>query len=498
MPEHIRALIVVLVLSGAIWFFAKPVVIQLIASEDFHRWRNLWFFTILAWFLAHNFWIYVALMVVALSIARQKEKYIFGLFLLLVLAAPPSQMAIPGFGIIDHLFVLTHYRLLALVLLLPAALTLARKSGVQRLGAAPIDWAVLGYLAWLCLMDFRETSITNGFRIMLLNVVDYLLPYYVASRAIKTSADFRGTFSGLVLGGVFVSVFAIFEVVQSWRLYTASAFELGLFRYPVTYKMRGDFLRPASTVIDSIMVGWVIVVAMAALLHLRKQTHQGWRQLTVWIIVVAGVTASMSRAPWLAAIILSFTYILQSEKAITSLLKFGAIIFISLLMLSWFPSGQAFLDLLPFIGKDEQGSVDYRENLISAAIPAIERNFFTGDPRIPDIPELQGMRQGEGIIDLVNSYLAVMLYSGAIGLFFYLAMFFSALRGLQRAKRTIAKEAVEFKVLARTLVAMLVANMFMLMTASSILTAPILIYSTLGFCSAFVLACAREYPRRAF
>ena len=125
MPEHIRALIVVLVLSTLVWMFIRPAIVQLIPLETFFRWRRLWYFTTLAWFLSHSFWIYVGLMVVVLLAVGRREAHVFGMYLLLLLAAPPAQTAIPGFGVVDHLFILDHYRLLALALLLPCALRLS-------------------------------------------------------------------------------------------------------------------------------------------------------------------------------------------------------------------------------------------------------------------------------------------------------------------------------------------------------------------------------------
>lgn len=486
MPEHIRALVVVLILGGVVFLFARPAMVQVVQVETFKQWRRLWFITTLAWFLTPNFWIYALVMVVMLIRARKTEKYIFGLFMLLLLAAPPTEMAIPGFGLVDHLFVLNHYRLLALVLLLPTAMRLARNADVAKWGASPVDWAVLAYLLWISLLGFRETSLTNGVRITFLNVIDYFLPYYVASRSLREYQCFRAVFAAVVLGAAIVSVTAIAEVLLGWRLYLAAAHELGFSNFPLSYKMRGPFLRPAATVIDSIMVGWVIVMSMGGLLIVAAGRDTNYYIRGAWLLVIFGVIASMSRAPWVASIVLMVIFVLQSDAPLTSILKIAFVLSVALVAASLSPFGKSIMALLPFVGSAEQGSVDYRIDWFSVALPVIERNFLFGDIRVLDAPELQVMRQGEGIIDLVNSYLGILLFSGFIGLLLYLSSFVFALLFVQRGKRWCDHDS---NTLGRTLIAILLVNAFMLMTVSSILIAPLLIYSSLGWCSAYGLMC---------
>ena len=59
MQEHIRALIVIIFLSGIGFALAKKLVQQDVLATDFNRWRNIWFAVTMAAFLSQNFWLYL-------------------------------------------------------------------------------------------------------------------------------------------------------------------------------------------------------------------------------------------------------------------------------------------------------------------------------------------------------------------------------------------------------------------------------------------------------
>ena len=56
MPEHLRALVVILILAAFTFFLAKKITATLISPEQFKRWRNAWIGITLIAFLAGNFW----------------------------------------------------------------------------------------------------------------------------------------------------------------------------------------------------------------------------------------------------------------------------------------------------------------------------------------------------------------------------------------------------------------------------------------------------------
>jgi O-antigen ligase len=483
MPEHIRALIVVLVLSAAVLYAVRPALIQVIPASTYDRWRKLWFFITLAWFLSGNVWIYVALVVVVLSVVKKRESHVFGLYLLLLFAAPSAHVPIPGFGLIEHLFMLDHYRLISLTLLLPVALSLAKDAHTVRFGQSPVDWMVFGYLVLTWVLTFSETGVTNGLRTGVLQFIDGWLPYYVASRSLKSIDDLRNAMTGILIGALLLSVLGVFEVLRSWKLYMASIAEYGL-RVNQAYKLRGPFIRPGASVQDSIVLGTSVVFGMCVLLSLKERISGRFQYGVLWMILVMGLLASLSRAPWLSGILLVLIFYGVEGKGARSMLMVGLISVIVGFVLSFFPSGNVILDLLPFVGQSEQGSIDYRMNWFSASAPVIERNLFFGSIHAIGAPELEVMRNGEGIIDLVNTFLAVLLYYGLAGFFLFVGVFLLAIRTAWRAQRFFRKRnEIESSFMGQAMIAAICSLMFILITLSLISVVPLFLW-TLAGCSA--------------
>lgn len=487
MPEHIRALLFVLVLSGLVWWLARPAMLQIVSQDTFVRWRRLWFITTLAWFLAHSFWVYVAVMTVVLLRTGRREPQVFGLYLLLLMAAPQARAPLPGFGIVNYIFMLDHYRLLSLALLLPCALRLARNPYTVRLFQSPVDGMVIAYLVINSLLAFRGGNFTSDARDSLMFWIDLFLPYYVASRSLRSMEDFRHALVGLLLGGLLLSVLAAFEVMRRWKLYDAANAALGLQTFGA-YKTRGSFIRPAVSAIDSIVLGYVIVVASGAYLYLQGLVEDRMKRWLAWGALAMGVLASLSRGPWVGAGLLVFIFMLTSERPFKRLGQGALAMCVALLALSATPYGQQFINLLPYVGQEEQGNVEYRAGLLTVSLPVIERNPLFGSWNFLQAPELQVMMQGEGIIDVVNSYLGVTLSTGLVGLAAFVGMFGASLLMLRRAIRWSRRTGcTEELMLGRALYATLISIMFIIFTVSSILIVPTLYFAIIGISCAFTL-----------
>src|SRR5664279_5397909 len=115
MPEHLRALVVVLVLAGAVFALARaPVTEYAMAPQDFARRRNLWFAITLVAYLAHSFWLFILVAGLVLVLAARREPNPLALFGFLLFAVPPFQASLSGFGIVNQVLVLDYPRLLAI------------------------------------------------------------------------------------------------------------------------------------------------------------------------------------------------------------------------------------------------------------------------------------------------------------------------------------------------------------------------------------------------
>jgi O-antigen ligase len=135
---------------------------------------------------------------------------------------------------------------------------------------------------------------------------------------------------------------------------------------------------------------------------------------------------------------------------------------------------------LPFIGTTDKGNVGYRELLLTNSIIVIQRNPWFGTYDFFTQPEMEALRTGEGIIDIVNSYLGVALEQGLVGLGLFVGFFVLTLLGVYRAMRSIQDINSEERLLGRALLATLVAIMVIIFTVSSITIIPVVYWSVAG------------------
>src|SRR5688572_1681297 len=191
MPEHLRALVAILVLAAVVFAFAKaPACASAIASGDFERRRNLWFGITLSAFLAHNFWVFMIVAGALLLFALPREPNRLALYFFLLFAAPAIPDAITGLGIIQSFFTIHYLRLLALAVLLPAYLFLRAQRGTEPFGRLLPDKILVAYLVLQFLLMLSTTTFTNTLRHgVFYAFLDVFLPYYVASRSLK---DLKG------------------------------------------------------------------------------------------------------------------------------------------------------------------------------------------------------------------------------------------------------------------------------------------------------------------
>ena len=479
---------VVLTVLGAGYFYAaRGALLQLLPEETFKRWRNLWLAATLVLFLSHSIWIWMLVLGAILLAYRRREAHLMGLYLVLLFVAPPAQVEIPGLGIIDHLWVLDHYRFLALTLLLPAALSLIQRTTTARLGSSPVDWMVLGYLSVMSLLAFREGNVTSGFRTVLSLWVDIFLPYYVTSRSLQNEDGLRQALTGYVIAAMILALIAIFEVARNWKMYSAVLVALGVGGGGMSdqYLYRSGLLRPNATVGNSIVLGYVLVVGLGFFLYLKEFLTKPLHRFLGLILLTAGIVASLSRGPWVGAILLCIIYVLIRPRPVKRLLLFGVGGMAVFLVLSQLPGGQLLIDMLPVVGTIEQGNVEYRSDLLAAALPVIERNLLFGSYDYLEAPELQVMMQGEGIIDLVNTYIGVALYSGVVGLTFFVGAFLQTLRELRTGARIACERNPEAAALGQSLFATVTAIMMIIYTASSISAVPVVYWLVIGLSVAY-------------
>lgn len=478
---------VILVLATPVWLIAQGALASQLPVGTLSRWRNLWFFVTLALFLSHSYWLFAFLLIATMMAVRRQEAHVVGLFFVLLFAGSPVPINVPGFGLVNYVLILDHYRLLTLSLLAPAALVLMQGRRTIALGRAPIDAFALGYFLLISVLEFRESSITDGARGVVTQAIDVLLPYYVVSRSIRDIDGFKAAMTGFVIAACVMAPLAVFESLRSWRLYTAVQAPLGL--NPLVwsgYSGRAGLLRATLSLGHPIVLGFVFMVALGFLTFLHRSLPKAWCRQLAWASLIVGLLVSISRGPWVGALILGLVTTLIAANPLKNLVKGGLMMLLIVALLGAFPAGQQFLDLMPFLGEEEAGSVNYRVELWSFVWPVVERNFWLGSENFLQAPELRVLAaiQGEGIADLVNHYFEVVLANGVTGLVLFGGAFVSALQVVWRGmSQKMANQ--EQKSLGVALFCTVLAVSATISTVSNVTAISVIVWSLLGMSAAY-------------
>jgi hypothetical protein len=148
-----------------------------------------------------------------------------------------------------------------------------------------------------------------------------------------------------------------------------------------------------------------------------------------------GLLASYSRGPWAGAVFVYFAYVALSGRAVSKLLKSAGVAALIAIAVALSPLGERIAQVIPFLGGSvDEGNITYREHLLARAWQVIQQSPFLGDQQA--LLKMEDLRQGEGIIDLMNGFMNVLLDNGFVGLLLFMGFI---LLGVQRAW-TLSKE----------------------------------------------------------
>lgn len=486
MPEHFRALIVILFLASVVFLLARRPATDLIPPGDFKRRRNLWFLLTVLAFVSHSFWLYLGAGAVILYLAGRREHNPMALFYMLLFLIPPASLQVPGFGLVNYLVDLNHIRLLSLCVLLPAALALRRQGDTLRFGRTWPDRLLAAGLLLISVLYLRETTLTDTLRQTLYLFIDVLLPYYVASRGLRQISDFKDTLLAFVLASFLLALIGVAEYVRHWLLYSALIDAMGVPWSMSGYLSRGGSLRASVTTGQAIVLGYVMSVAIGLFLFLQGYLRRPWQRVMGALLLAAGLFAPLSRGPWIGAMVIVVVFIALGRGALRRLVLLAAAGMLALPLLTAVPGGDKVLDLLPFIGSVDKENITYRERLMDNSWIVIQRNPLFGSFDFRNTPEMQSMIQGEGIIDIVNTYINLALRVGLVGLGLFVAFFAAVLHGIRKAMRSFPDKDDERRQLGRALLATLVGILVIIFTVSSITFIPVVYWTIAGLGVAYV------------
>lgn len=473
MHSHYKAFLVVMILTVLAFWLARSTFTKFMSDVDYVRRRNLWLSLTTCAFLIPSFWLYMGVSAVLIWRVGRRDPNPAALYLFLLLVVPPFQELIPGFGLVNQLFPLNHFRLLGLVLIVPAAIMIRREAAGLVNRAARSAWAapdilLVMYGVLTVLLYAPHVSATSSMRSTLLLVVDLLLPYYVLSRSCTSKPKIVEAFAAFALAAMVLAPIAVFEAARGWLMYGGLADNWGT-SADLGYLMRGDTLRAQATSGQSIVLGNFYVVVLGLWLYLQGKLT-GWRRWLGTAAVLVSLLVAYSRGPWIGAVVCAFAFFAAGPSAKTRVLKLiGSAALVSAVTLAS-PLGDRIIDNLPFIGTVDTGSITYRQAVIDRMLVIIEQNPWFGSPFF--VNYMEDLRQGQGIIDLLNVYLSIGMAYGLVTLAAFVLFLVTAAIKCVKVARANAERDPDTSKLGAALFGALSGTMLIMYTVSNYLSIP--------------------------
>ena len=191
------------------------------------------------------------------------------------------------------------------------------------------------------------------------------------------------------------------------------------------YLFRDGLLRAAATSIEPIAFGFVFMTTIGAILAANRLVSNRSALIAVVGLVAVAMVVSLSRGPWLGTAVLLVVFASITTKGVVNLAKLAIVMGSIGAILLATPLGDRIVRFLPFVGSVDTSNEEYRSRLIDATLVIVSRNPLFGSLTYRNEPEMAQMIQGQGIIDIVNTYAALALDFGLVGLSIFLAIFLS-------------------------------------------------------------------------
>jgi O-antigen ligase len=415
----IKSLLVLAVLFGLAWRLMRGRFLPTVFTEaEFNRYFGLTAGVTLLAYVSLNVWLYVILVVV--FVAWQGR----GLNPAAVLASVLFAVPYYNLPISVGATVLLIYKLqYAIIWLQWHRLAQANQRASQPFGRFVADWLLLGWVVFQAIYALLGASPTHAIKVALSAGTDTFLVYWIFSRAAAQRDDLAKVIAAFLIQMVIFGLVAVFESVKGWLLYPPIEQALGVASVMGNYLSRDSvgLLRAQTSTGHPIVLGAFLGCAVLLLMgfsETKGQRRDNWRY--AWMaLLLAGLLFTISRGPWVAAAVGVIVWIFLGPDFLKRMAGLALGVLVAALLLHIIPGGEKIIDVLPWIGKGGAETVDYRELLFQISLMVFWENPWLGAPNYMSHQAMQLLIQGEGIIDMVNSYLGVALGGGFVGLFLY-------------------------------------------------------------------------------
>ncbi len=372
----------------------------------------------IAFFLPSRPIVFVALGVMLSVVSATHKRGAVFLYLGVVAALPVGMTYDVPFPGLNFLIKLDYAKEATLILLAPVFFRVAFSKGPSHL--KNVERLLLFFTLFTGVMSLRDLPFTSMLRAVVDQMLLIYIPFVVISRSLTTRKDFEWALAAIFASFVIVSMIGAISAVQSWNYYAGLA-DVGSAK--AYFDFRNGFVRVGATVIPSLLGFLAVAGILLAMRYRLLKSLPGHMFLGCIALFGFATFATGARGGWLGAFacIACYYIFLRTGAGMRKMFYVAsiAVVFAGFTMV--FNDS----DLL----QDEYGTVSYRAELIRTSIEQIKDRPFFGSSDFMGSARFAHLRQGEGIIDLVNGYIQIVLFYGLAGLGAFVAANLIAIRG---------------------------------------------------------------------
>jgi hypothetical protein len=273
----------------------------------------------------------------------------------------------------------------------------------------------------LTFISARDTTATNILRVIFENLISFALPYTLVRNGMRDADSVRNTFLFITAAGVCLSAIAIFESVRVWPIYQAYGQQFGTMSI-AGVKMRGGMLRAGGPLMNPPLSGALLALCFVTAFAARDLFRTATGHRIVLAVLAAGLFAMQARGAWLGAVCGTIG-VMVSRRGIGGMIGYAAAL--SLAGVGVYIAASINPRLADLVGfsADAKGSNEYRDQLSDLGWEIVKAHPLIGQSSKVVQLQMASLRQGEGIVDFVNGYLAIALFTGLIGLMLFIGAF---------------------------------------------------------------------------
>jgi hypothetical protein len=221
---------------------------------------------------------------------------------------------------------------------------------------------------------------------------------------------------GLVAATAALSALAIYEALHAWPLYRAVWYHFDIpLGSGASVKMRSGLLRSPGPFPEPTSFGFCLALGTLAAVTTRSIFRGRARHALVLVLLLLGIIAPQSRGAWLGIAVGVIAADLYRSRLAALGRTFAGIALATALFLGLATVSSRVANIAGLNGEGA-GSVDYRASLFQRGLQEIKLHPVMGQDLQAVMKNLSDLRQGEGVIDFVNSYIYIALVAGLIGL----------------------------------------------------------------------------------